>query len=214
VVGHLQATGGIDEKLAGALQIVVRQSLDESLRRRAGAADDQRRMAYQASAEAAVAALDARQRAVRLEQPAPPPLKPDDADVAAQKPPRPVPQSEPQPAAAPALPQPAAAPALPQRVYVHIADESQRPQAQALQAQLREQKFLMPGIENVGRARAPAVADVRYFNEGDAATARRVLDEMRKAGIKVDPTPKKLPLQAPEGQVEIWLPRPGVLPSS
>jgi pentatricopeptide repeat protein len=66
----------------------------------------------------------------------------------------------------------------------------------------------MPGIENVGGARAPAVADVRYFNESDAATANRVLDEMRKSGIKVDPTPKRLPLQAPEGQVEIWLPRP------
>lgn len=49
---------------------------------------------------------------------------------------------------------------------------------------------------------------MRYFNEGDAATANRVLDEMRKSGIKVDPTPERLPLQAPEGQVEIWLPRP------
>src|SRR5262245_58365748 len=46
VVGHLQATGGIDEKLAGALQVVVRESLDESLRRKSGAADEQRRMAY------------------------------------------------------------------------------------------------------------------------------------------------------------------------
>ena len=198
VVGHLQATGGIDERLAGALQVVVRESLDESLRRKAGAADDQRRMAYQASAEAAVAALDARQRAARLQQPVPPPPPPDG-----------LPQTAPSP-----TPAPASTSALPQRIYVHIADESQRAEAQALQTQLREQKFLMPGIENVGRARAPAVADVRYFNEGDAATARRVLDEMRKLGMKVDPTPKKLPLQAPEGQVEIWLPRPGVLPSS
>jgi predicted outer membrane lipoprotein len=201
VVGHLQATGGIDEKLAGALQVVVRESLDESLRRKAGATDDQRRMAYQASAEAAVAALDARQRAVRLEQP-----------VSPAPPPGGQPQTVPRPEPSP--PAPAAPSALPQRIYVHIADESQRPQAQALQAYLREQKFLMPGIENVGRARAPAIADVRYFNDADAATARRVLDEMRKLGVKVNPTPKKLPLQAPEGQVEIWLPRPGALPSS
>ena len=200
VVGHLQATGGIDVKLADALQIVVRESLDESLRRKAGAPDDQRRMAYQASAEAAIAALDAKQRAARFELPAPPPPPPGGR-----------PQAVPAPAPAPA---PAAAPALPQRIYVHIADESQRHDAQTLQSHFRDQKFLMPGVENVGRARAPAVADVRYFNESDAATAKRVLDEMRRLGMKVDPAPKKLPLQAPPGQIEIWLARPGVLPTS
>ena len=102
----------------------------------------------------------------------------------------------------------APAPALPQRIYVHIAEESQRADAQALQSHFRDQKFLMPGVENVGRARAPAVADVRYFNDGDAAIAKGVLDEMRKLGMKVDPVPKKLPLRAPPGQIEIWLAKP------
>jgi hypothetical protein len=37
---------------------------------------------------------------------------------------------------------------------------------------------------------------------------------IRAEGIKVDPTPKKLPLQAPQGHVEIWFPRPGAQPSS
>jgi predicted outer membrane lipoprotein len=205
VVGHLQATGGIDEKLAGALQIVVRESLDESLRRRAGAADEQRRMAYQASAEAAIAALDARQRAARLEQPvppAPPAQAPGDVERAAAAAPEPA--RQPGAAPAPAL---AAGPALPQRIYVHIADESQRSDAEALQARLREQKFLMPGIENVGNARAPALADVRYFNDRDAQTAKVLLEEMRRRGMEVEPTPKKLPLKAPEGQIEIWFPK-------
>jgi predicted outer membrane lipoprotein len=201
VVGHLQATGGIDVRLADALQVVVRNALDESLRRAGGAADDGRRMAYQASAEAAVAALEATQRATRADPGAAPPPPPVD-------PPKGIPGAAPAPA-----PAQSSAQALPQRIYVHIADESQRREAQALQAHFRDQKFLMPGVENVGRARAPALADVRYFNDSDAATAKRILDEMRQLGMKVDPAPKRLPLQAPQGQVEIWLPRPSVLPS-
>jgi hypothetical protein len=201
VVGHLQATGGIDEKLADALQVVVRRALDESVRRAGAASDEGRRMAYQASAEAAVAALESRQRAARAAltpAPAPPPLP---------GPPQAAPGADPAPAPRPA---PASARALPQRIYVHIAEESQRGDAQALQSHFRDRQFLMPGIEDVGRARAPAVADVRYFNDGDAAIAKDVLDEMRKLGMKVDPVPRKLPLKAPPGQIEIWLARPAV----
>jgi hypothetical protein len=106
------------------------------------------------------------------------------------------------------VPVPASAPALPQRIYVHIAEESQRGDAQALQSHFRDRKFLMPGVENVGLARAPAVADVRYFNDSDAGIAKGVLEEMRKLGMKVDPMPRKLPLKAPPGQIEIWLARP------
>jgi hypothetical protein len=212
VVGHLQATGGIDEKLADALRVVVRQALDESLRRAGATSDEARRMAYQASAEAAVAALESRQRAARVDltlapppEPAAPPRQPAEA-------PRDVVGTAPAPAPVPA-PAPASAPGLPKRIYVHIADESQRVDAQALQAHFRDQRFLMPGVENVGSARAPAVADVRYFNDDDAAIAKGVLDEMRKLGMKVDPAPRKLPLKAPPGQIEIWFPRPAGSPT-
>ena len=217
VVGHLQATGGIDEKLADALRVVVRQALDESVRRAGATSDEGRRMAYQASAEAAVAALESRQRATRVDltlAPPPEPVAPPRQPAVPPPPPAEAPQDVAGIAPAPApVSASAPAPALPKRIYVHIADESQRVDAQALQAHFRDQRFLMPGVENVGSARAPAVADVRYFNDGDAAIAKGVLDEMRKLGMKVDPVPKRLPLKAPPGQIEIWLPRLAVSPA-
>jgi predicted outer membrane lipoprotein len=164
VISHLQGAGGIDRTLADALESVIKNALDQGVRGAASAGDAERRASYQASAEAAVAALDAHRPAGQASR-------------------------------------------LPRRIYVHIADESQRATAQQIQGHLREQKFLMPGVENVGEKPSPAVAEVRYFNDADGESAALVVAELEKLGIKA--AAKRVALKAPMGQLELWLARAG-----
>jgi hypothetical protein len=66
---------------------------------------------------------------------------------------------------------------LPRRVYLHIFDEKQREKAQALQSSLRQQGYLVPGIENVGeKAQAIKQTEVRFFDDSDRDTANKVKD--------------------------------------
>ena len=56
---------------------------------------------------------------------------------------------------------------LPPRVYIQIADESQRASAKRLQSVLSNQNFIAPGIENVGRKsdiKLPGTSEVRYYH--------------------------------------------------
>jgi len=57
------------------------------------------------------------------------------------------------------------------RLYIHIADESQRPLAQKVADKLKG-KYLVPGIANVG-INAPRVNQLRYFHK-DAAEADKL----------------------------------------
>lgn len=58
---------------------------------------------------------------------------------------------------------------VPPRVYLHIAEEGQRPAARALQTALIEAGFVVPGIQNVaGKAYVPPQSEVRFFASGHA----------------------------------------------
>jgi hypothetical protein len=55
---------------------------------------------------------------------------------------------------------------LPPRFFIHIADESQRPQAQQLANFLKKQGYLVPGIQNVGE-KGVRNNQLRYFRDSD-----------------------------------------------
>jgi chromosome segregation ATPase len=64
---------------------------------------------------------------------------------------------------------PKAAGALP-RIYVHIKDETQRARAKQIVRKLQEDKFIVPGIENVGE-KASGNTVLKYFHKNDQETA-------------------------------------------
>ena len=56
------------------------------------------------------------------------------------------------------------------RIYVHIKDESQRARARQIVRKLQENKFIVPGIENVGE-KASGNTVLKYFHKNDEETA-------------------------------------------
>ena len=96
---------------------------------------------------------------------------------------------------------------LPARLYLQIFDESQRPQAQGVQAALQK-NFLVLGIENVqNKATAGPVTEVRYFNDSDKATADKVVAVLIQQGLK-DAVARRIQMSAKPGTVEIWFSKP------
>jgi hypothetical protein len=90
----------------------------------------------------------------------------------------------------------------PQRVYLHIADESQRDLAERLAATLRQHGYLAPGVENVGD-RSPRSSEIRFFNEEDVSLAAQVFELARRdVGDLVKP--KCPPLYARRGHLEVF----------
>lgn len=84
---------------------------------------------------------------------------------------------------------------VPPRVYLHIAEESQRPTAQALQTALIEAGFVVPGIQNVaGKAYVPPQSEVRFFASGARTEeiARKITaiafdQKLVRRGLKLSP---------------------------
>ena len=84
---------------------------------------------------------------------------------------------------------------VPPRVYLHIAEEGQRPAAQALQTALIEVGFIVPGIQNVaGKAYVPPQSEVRYFASDDRTVelARKIAaiaadQKLVRRGLKLSP---------------------------
>jgi hypothetical protein len=78
------------------------------------------------------------------------------------------------------------------RVYIHIADESQRLPARTLQDVLvKNDGFAVIGIQNVGgRAHIPNTAEVRYFAFPNPPTAKQAAEEivgtLKSGGIQAD----------------------------
>jgi hypothetical protein len=91
----------------------------------------------------------------------------------------------------------------PKRIYLQVANEDQRANAEKIRAAFRDKGYLMPGIENVGN-RAPAQPDVRYFRAEDKEAAETVARELIQLGINVG-EPRQVPMKAQPGQLEIWL---------
>lgn len=105
---------------------------------------------------------------------------------------------------------PRAAQLLP-RVYIHVADESQRKSARRLQSDLEEAGFLVPGIENVGRKHLsiPRLTEVRFGDARDSRFADELGKRIQRAfGIQVRTrklSGNRYPLA--RGTFEIWFGR-------
>jgi hypothetical protein len=72
---------------------------------------------------------------------------------------------------------------------------------------LSGQSFAVPGIEAIAHDKMPSIAQVRYFNKSDEGLADKAVAVLRE----VYPSAAKLyvGLKAPEGQLEVWLPKVG-----
>jgi len=95
---------------------------------------------------------------------------------------------------------------LPERVYIQIYKEDQRGPARQMQKLLREQNFVVPGIENVsGKADVVSSTEVRYFNNRDQDAADQVIKAVKQNGFpdaKLQPITK---VQKNPGVLEVWL---------
>jgi hypothetical protein len=93
----------------------------------------------------------------------------------------------------------------PNRVYVHIADESQRPVAERLVQRIKQQGYLARDVENVGYRSSPKQSEVRYFNPEDAALAKAVLDLAKAENVEsLASAPKCPPLYARMRHIELF----------
>lgn len=91
---------------------------------------------------------------------------------------------------------------LPSRVYLHIAEESQRALVRNWQQQLAKQQYLLPGIENVGKG--PKTTEVRYFFESDRQVAENIARELKASDASAQP--RKIDnAKARPGNIEIWM---------
>ena len=85
---------------------------------------------------------------------------------------------------------------LPPRVYIQIANESQRASAKSLQSKLLAESFLAPGIENVGaKANMPNAIEVRYYRSEEKEEASKIIALLKglNIGLPIMDTPQKIP---------------------
>lgn len=185
ILAHMIATHAINDELGQSLATEAGHCLAATLKRASGA-DTAGAVETRIAAQAVAAAL------------APAPSIVDTGGALT--------------AAAPALSsaQLALARALPKRVYIQIADASQKAIADALRAAYEKQGWIVPLTETVGK-NAPSGLQVRYFNDSDsegAAHTLELIDSVPDAKALPHATPplKHLNLKAPPGQIEVWLP--------
>ncbi len=101
------------------------------------------------------------------------------------------------------------------RVYIQISDQSQRAVAELLQATLRNENFVVPDIENVGKKPSiyiPPKTEVRYYREEEQQDALRLISIMKNQniGLLINETPKKIGGSGRgtrPGHFEIWFSR-------
>jgi len=60
-------------------------------------------------------------------------------------------------------------------------------------------------VQRIPTKKMPDTAQVRYFNESDAAIANRCVEILRKA--YPDARVVRIGLPSPRGQLEVWLPK-------
>lgn len=96
---------------------------------------------------------------------------------------------------------------LPPRVYIQIANESQRRIAKSLQTALIKDNFIVPGIEKVeGKAFKLDSSEVRYFRNNDKAEALIIHNSLKSQNLLVRREPKKVTMknQNRPRHYEIW----------
>jgi hypothetical protein len=104
---------------------------------------------------------------------------------------------------------------IPGRVYIQIADESERSSAKTLQNALLTNNFLAPGIENVSRlhAQIPGKTEVRYYRDGEKDEAISIIKILQrlKIGEPINDMPQKISDNSGNnrpGHFEIWFTEP------
>ena len=101
------------------------------------------------------------------------------------------------------------------RVYIQISNQNQRTAAESLQATLRNENFVVPDIENVGKKPniyIPPKTEVRYYREEEQQDALRLISIMKSQniGLPINETPKKIGgagRGTRPGHFEIWFSR-------
>lgn len=102
------------------------------------------------------------------------------------------------------------------RVYIQIANESQRADAGKLQTVLNNDNFITPGIENVGKnpgIMIPNMTEVRYYRDEELPLALRLIADLKtmNLGLKINETPQRVPGNGRgtrPGHYEIWFSKP------
>ena len=102
-----------------------------------------------------------------------------------------------------------AAPTVPRgagRVFVQRDTADSSGTANEVKTGLAGQEFnVVPQVEAIESRRMPDTAEVRYFNRGDEAEADKALSVLRRVDPKA--TKRYIGLNAPDGQLEVWLPK-------
>ena len=98
---------------------------------------------------------------------------------------------------------------LPPRFFIHIADDSQRPQAQRLAAYLKKQGYLVPGIQNVGD-KGVTHNQLRYFRDTGTPSWQEIIAVLNKgdAGTWIANRVRGYDTKVADGQFELWLATP------
>jgi len=96
---------------------------------------------------------------------------------------------------------------IPARVFLQIADESQRPTAATVSEALRRSGYVVPGIENVaGKATSPKATTVRFFNEEDRPAAEAIVAVLKSTGIRDAVEQNVTRFKVRPGSIEVWFP--------
>jgi hypothetical protein len=95
------------------------------------------------------------------------------------------------------------------RVYLQIADESQRQSAERLAVSLTGLGYTVPGIERVASANAPSSPQLRFVYDEDAAEAERLRAVLSacKQPFTLQPAMTQYRRHAARYSFEIWFPR-------
>ncbi len=101
--------------------------------------------------------------------------------------------------------------ALKPRIYIQIANESQRPTGNDIKRMFSKIGFITPGVENVQivKALAPINTEVRYYKDDEMQTANEIISKLKEAfpnryiNTKAVKVPKST--TARENHFEIWL---------
>ncbi|HKP70605.1 MAG TPA: hypothetical protein VJV05_15060 [Pyrinomonadaceae bacterium] len=104
-------------------------------------------------------------------------------------------------------------------IYIHIADDAQREQAESLKLRLSDvlandgAAYSMPGIEVVGNDRSPSAPQVRYFRQEDAPEAQRIATLLADLGL-ANAQAAQVRGSARPFQLEIWFAKRKVTPAA
>ncbi|MBI3782875.1 MAG: hypothetical protein HY270_05685 [Deltaproteobacteria bacterium] len=191
VLAHMIASGAIDKTLGEGLAGETGSCVAEQVRQEAAAPQN----GESRNATDTIRAVDRRESTERLS------LSATVAEIENSNLVRPILSSA----------QVALARSLPRRVYIQYADDSQADLVKQLRKLCENKGWLTPPAERVGN-KAPNELQVRYFNESDADAARQLHEDLRATApfnqLAIAGEPHLLKLNAPTGQVEVWLPQP------